>query len=93
MIARRALVVRSSGPSGARSTRGRSISGSQRAIGSSRASTPSCTRLSASAAPIGFVTEAIRNSVSAAIGALSGSTAVRPPAWTALRPPMRTAAT
>ena len=52
--------VRSSGASGATRTRGLAASGSQRAIGSSSASTPSCTRQSASAPPIGLVTEAMR---------------------------------
>ena len=93
MIGRSTSVVRSSGASGATRTRGRAASGSQRAIGSSRPSAPSCTRLSASAAPMGLVMDAIRKSVSSRMGGLCAPSAVRPPALTSTRPPMRTAAT
>jgi len=92
VIGRGASTVRSSGASGVISTRGFAASGSQRAIGSSSASTSSCTRASVSAPPICFVSDAIRNSVSLRIGALA-CTAIRPPARTSVRRPMRTAAT
>ena len=93
MIGHWSSVVWCSGASGATRTRGLAASGSQRAIGSSSSRAPSCTRLSASAAPIGLVIEAMRKSVSSRIAGLCAPSAVRPPARTSTRPPMRTAAT
>ena len=93
VIARSAGTVRSSGASGATSTRGSAASGSQRAMGSSSASTPSRTRVSVSAPPIGLVIDAMRNWVSSRMGGLPGATPVRPPARTCSCPRMRTAAT
>lgn len=93
VIGRSTAVVRSSGASGTTRTRGLAASGNQRAIGSSRPSTPFSTRLSVRAPPIGLVIDAIRNSESSPIASLSAPTALRPPALTATRPRTRTAAT
>jgi len=45
-----------------------------------------------SSVPIGFVSDAMRKSVSSRTGAASGSNATRPPQRTSVRPRMRTAA-
>ncbi len=72
VIGRSAGTVRSSGASGDTSTRGSAASGSQRAMGSSSASTPSRTRVRVSAPPIGLVIDAMRNCVSSRMGGLPG---------------------
>ena len=90
---RTAGTVSCNDPSGSRSTRGDASSGAHCATSSSSDRTPSSTRLSVSAPPIGLVIEAIRNSVSVRIGGLSGSTAVRPAAWISTCPRTRTAPT
>ena len=60
MIGRAAGTTSSIGLSGVRTTCGEASSGSQRAIASSGATSPSSTRSMTAAAVIGFVIEAIR---------------------------------
>ena len=70
MIGRSAGTVWSSGPSGLTSTLGSAISGNHGATGSSRANNPSATIESATAAPTGLLSDAIRNRVPVVIGAV-----------------------
>jgi hypothetical protein len=92
VIGRFAGTTSSSGPGGVRTTFGSASSGSQRPIGSSRASRPSSTSTSTAAAVIGLVMDANRNSVSSAIGRLP-STSTEPAVTTSRRPPRSTIAT
>ena len=68
VIPRGAGVVRASEPAGSRSTRGLASSGSQGSIDSSSPILPSSTSISTATLVIGFVIDAMRNSVSRRIG-------------------------
>ena len=91
VIGRCAGTVRSSGPSGRRSTRRPASSGASSSIGPSRSSRPSSTSESTTAAVIGLVIDEIRNSVSRRIGA--PPTAIAPAVATCTAGPRATAAT
>ena len=70
VIGRTAGTTSSTGEDGVGTTTGDASSGSHRAIGSSRSSCPSSTRIIPAAAVIGFVMEATRKIVSGVIAAL-----------------------
>ena len=73
MIGFLAGVVRESEPPGSRSTRGFASSGSQRSTGSFRRSLPCSTSISTATLVIGFVIDAMRNSVSRRIGVFAST--------------------
>jgi hypothetical protein len=91
VIARRAGTTSSTGDSGVRTTIGDASSGSQRATGSSRPSSPSSTSTIVAAAVIGLPTDAIRKIVSRFIGGPSRPRA--PTTATSRSSPLATAAT